>query len=295
MGNTSANGAFSTEFVNRLQPFLARGYQLSVEILLHPPFEENSFLGGWNSTTAPQAMNIDSGFQMVSSGTTGSMAQHHKQSPRNELQVDLQKQPSLSGDNPLPLPLALLLLQKARNSQARMTLDLSAMLNATAHQIRHLQSITETITASMNAMVTSRALANGVRLHDLLVGDPQEGLVYVEDIVAARRDLATLAPNTWLNEHVVNAYVMSLPRVHNKSDVVVVPSFSFAVLEKDPKLYVQMHYARIQDKLVRASKILVPINISNSHWVLGVIRIASHEVRCEIHDSLSSNLKLQMV
>ena len=110
-----------------------------------------------------------------------------------------------------------------------------------------------------------------------------------------------MRPGVWLNDEMINYYIHGMLLQRDKRLSNLIPnrkkshafnSFFMDKLVKDSRRY-KYDNVKSWSKLFDAfelDKIFIPINIGNSHWVLGVIFIQKKEVR--YYDSMHGDGKL---
>ena len=108
------------------------------------------------------------------------------------------------------------------------------------------------------------------------------------NIAITGKDIQTLADGAWLNDEVINFYVSLIAeRSKNSCDLPKVHSFSsFFYTQLSKKGYdgVRRWAKRAKVEIAKMDYVLIPVNISNTHWVLSVINLKKK--RFEYYDSL---------
>ncbi|AET41144.1 SUMO protease ULP1 Ecym_7307 [Eremothecium cymbalariae DBVPG len=98
------------------------------------------------------------------------------------------------------------------------------------------------------------------------------------------RDFKTLAPCRWLNDTIIE-YFMKQLESQNKN-IVAFNSFFYSTLSQRGYQGVRRWLKKKKVKITDLDKVFAPINLNQSHWVLGVIDIAHKKILYA--DSMSS-------
>ena len=121
-----------------------------------------------------------------------------------------------------------------------------------------------------------------------------ERLVEFEKGYLDREDLLSLRPEKWLNDEVINLFnnCSSISEMANEQNSMILSTFFYTALmdEHDTKEYkfeaVQKWRVTKGGLLLKMTKVYIPINQGNQHWVLVVID--NHSRTITLYDSLSS-------
>ena len=94
-------------------------------------------------------------------------------------------------------------------------------------------------------------------------------------------DLCRLQGTRWLNDEVVNAYGALLNRCYRRHGIYCFNSFFYTRLTRPAYAHaaVQRWTRRAQVCLPRESLLLLPINLRQYHWVLGVVDVRRRQLR----------------
>ncbi|KAL6941869.1 hypothetical protein ACO0QE_003030 [Hanseniaspora vineae] len=101
-----------------------------------------------------------------------------------------------------------------------------------------------------------------------------------------KRDFKTLTPGRWLNDTVIEFYMKHIEAENKKT--VCFNSFFFTALSQRGHKGVARWMKRKKADICQLDKIFVPINVGQSHWVLGMIDIKNKKI--VYTDSLCSSI-----
>ncbi|KAH3680773.1 hypothetical protein WICMUC_000124 [Wickerhamomyces mucosus] len=119
------------------------------------------------------------------------------------------------------------------------------------------------------------------------------------DIDIRINDLKTLADGQWLNDNIIEVYAKTL----NTDKIFAFTPFFFTNLENKGYSGVSKWLKRAKQSIINLDKIIVPININKTHWVMGIIDLKNKSIYyldslCKSkskHGSMSLNLMLEYV
>ena len=122
--------------------------------------------------------------------------------------------------------------------------------------------------------------------------DPREQLVEYQNIPVTRRDIATIRPDKWLNDEVINLFMKLLDARSQAATDAALPKCYFAQtnfytkLAEGPNGYCYKDVRRWTKKVDVFTKdlLIVPIHCHGNHWTLAVVNFKSK--RFEYYDSL---------
>jgi Ulp1 family protease len=129
----------------------------------------------------------------------------------------------------------------------------------------------------------------------------QEILATIHRVQLKRRDIRTLQPGEWLNDHVINAYLgllidaaegQVMLNQRTRSSFAFSTFFHSVLLDGESEFdfasverWTQAHGNRAQGvDLFSMDMVFVPVNIGRMHWALAVIKM--RQKRIEYYDSL---------
>lgn len=146
-------------------------------------------------------------------------------------------------------------------------------------------------------MVTTHIPVEGLNesenylLDKIFKGNPNEVLAIVANIELRRDDLKRLKYFEWLNDECVNAYMGVLSdRSKNNPDLPdchFFNSFFYSYLSQNGYNYDKVKNWTKSVDIFTKSKVVIPVNHSNTHWTLAIINF---DTKCfEYYDSLGNN------
>ena len=124
-------------------------------------------------------------------------------------------------------------------------------------------------------------------------GPDHELLQTVANIPIRRRDMRTLRPRKWLNDEVINAYLKllesELAERPNLPRTYIAPTLLYTKLAQGPRGYYFDGVRRWTRRwnVDEMERVIVPICVHNSHWVLAVIHLPQRTL--EYYDSLGGD------
>lgn len=125
-----------------------------------------------------------------------------------------------------------------------------------------------------------------------------EVICKIGDIALKYKDIAKLAPATWLNDEIVNAYIKLLP--DNDGESFIHNSFFYTKIEGlatkgnfNLRQLARIYKKRKVTNIFTVKRLFFPINMRSVHWVFACVNMSTATI--EYYDSIPDFANLDTV